>query len=80
MLSNELNYLVSLEQHQDRLRGLERHQLVQLVGRTLPSDRKIHRRVVAWVGGQLVRWGLALQGYGPQPQQPYQAGVSSRVR
>ena len=80
MLSNELNYLVSLEQHQDRLRGLERHQLVQLAGQQRPADREIYRRVVAWIGGQLVRWGLALQGYGPQPQQPSRAGVSGRVR
>jgi hypothetical protein len=32
---------------------------------------------LAWVGSQLVRWGLALQGHGPQPPR---AAASGRVR
>jgi hypothetical protein len=80
MLSNEMNYLVSLEQHRDRLRGLERHQLAELARQQRPANREIHRRVVAWVGGQLVRWGLALQQYGPQPPQPSRAAATNRVR
>jgi hypothetical protein len=80
MLPNEVSYLVSLEQHRDRLRELERHQLIQLAGRQRPANRGIHRRVVAWIGGQLVRWGLALQGYGPRPQQPPRAAAGGRVR
>ena len=80
MLPNEMNFQVSLEQHQDRLRGLERHQLVQLAGRHRAPDRAIHRRVVGWVGGQLVRWGLVLQQYGPQSPQPSRAAAANRVR
>lgn len=80
MLPNEMNLQVSLEQHQDRLRGLERHQLIQLAGRQRAANRVVHRRVVGWVGGQLVRWGLVLQQYGPQPQQPSRAAAANRVR
>ncbi len=80
MLPNELNYLVSLEQHRDRLRALERYRLVQLADLQRASNRDMHRRVVGWVGGQMVRWGLALQQYGPQPQQPSRAAAANRVR
>ena len=47
MLSNEMNYLVSLEQHRDRLRGLERHQLVELARQQRPANREIYRFVRA---------------------------------
>jgi len=80
MFSNETNYLVSLEQHQDRLRGLERHQLIQLAGRQQPANQEIHRRIVAWIGGRMVRWGLALQQYGPHSQRPSRAAAANRVR
>ena len=80
MLSNEVIYLISLEQHRDRLRGLERHQLIQLAGLQRPANPEIHRRAVAWLGSQMVRWGLALQGYEPQPHQPSRAAISGRAR
>lgn len=75
MLPNELNYLVSLEQHQDHLRALERRQLIKMVEGQRPSDRAMPRRIAAWLGGQMVRWGLALQQYGPQPQRHSNAAV-----
>jgi hypothetical protein len=54
--------------------------LVQLAGRHRAANREIHRRVVGWIGGQMVRWGLALQQYGPQPHQPSRAAAANRVR
>ena len=80
MLPNDLNYLVSLEQHRDRLRELDRHQLIQLAGLQRPANPEIHRRAAAWIGGQMVRWGLALQGYERQPQQPSRAAIGGRAR
>ena len=79
MLPNEVNYRVSFEQHQDRLRAMERQQLIELAGLQQPANQGIHRRVVAWVGGQMVRWGMALQNYGPHPQQPSEA-IAARTR
>jgi hypothetical protein len=54
--------------------------LVQLAARQRPADREIHRRIVAWIGGQMVRWGLALQQYGPHSQRPSRAAAVNRVR
>ena len=76
MLPNEVNYLVSLEQHQDRLRAMERHQLIELAGLQRRANQEVHRRVVGWLGGQMVRWGLALQNYGPNPQRSSEAAVA----
>ena len=59
MLSHELNYLVSLEQHQDRLRGLERHQLVQLAGQQRPGNPSKHRGLDRWPIGKM---GAGLAG------------------
>ena len=47
MLPNEVNYQVSLEQHQDRLRAMERHQLIELAGLQRGVNQEVHRR---WLG------------------------------
>jgi hypothetical protein len=80
MLPNEWDYLLSLEQHRERLRNLERRQLVQLASRQRAANQAIHRRVVGWIGGRLVRWGLALQQYGPQSPQPSPATTANPGR
>ncbi len=81
MFPNELNYLVSLEQHRDRLRAWERHQLVQLANQA-QGHQAVHRRVAGWLGERLVRWGVVLQSYGPQPQPQTQSNpaMATRVR
>jgi hypothetical protein len=70
MLPNEVNYQVSLEQHQDRLRAIE------LAGLQRGANQEVHRRVVGWLGGLMVRWGLILQNYGPNPQRSSGAAVA----
>lgn len=76
MLPNEVNYQVSLEQHQDRLRAMERHQIIELAGLQRGANQEVHRRVVGWLGGLMVRWGLILQNYGPNPQRSSGAAVA----
>lgn len=81
MLPNELNYRVSVEQHRDRLRAWERRQLVQLASQA-QGHQAIHQRVAGWLGGRLVRLGVVLQSYGPQPQPRTQSNTAmvTRVR
>lgn len=81
MLPNELNYLVSVEQHRDRLRARERRHLVQLAMQG-QGHQAVHRQLAGWLGGRLVRLGLVLQNYGPQPQPspPSNPAIAARVR
>ncbi len=62
MFTPELQFLVYQEQHKDRLRDMQRQQLLQIAG--LQQDRtKLYRQIVAWLGGRMVSWGLKLQSY-----------------
>lgn len=79
MLPSELNYRVSVEQHRDRLRAGERHQLVQLAHQA-QGHQAIQRRLAGWLGGRLVRLGVVLQSYGPQPQQRTQSSTAMATR
>jgi len=60
MYLSEIHYLINREQHQDRLRELERYQLRRLAeGQRLSS--KVYQEAVGWLGTQLVNWGTKLQ-------------------
>lgn len=67
MLSPELHYLVSQEQHKDRLRDLEHQQLLQAAGLQAGVNFKPHRQAAGWLGSQMVKWGSKLQSYGATP-------------
>lgn len=64
MLSPEINYLVSQEQHRDRLRGIRQQQLIQIAGHQQAVDWHSYRKAICWLGDQMVKWGAKLQGYG----------------
>lgn len=60
MYLSENHYLVSHEQHLDRLRKLEQHQLRQ-VARWQGLNSKIYQGTVSWLGIQLINLGTILQ-------------------
>jgi len=60
MYLSENHYAINHEQHQDRLRELERRQLRQVAGWE-GLNSKIYRETVSWLGIQLVSWGSKLQ-------------------
>ena len=63
MLSYEIQNLVYKEQHKDRQRAAEQHQLIKVA--SLRQDKNIGpvRKVAGWLGPQLVKWGSKLQKY-----------------
>jgi hypothetical protein len=62
MLSPEINYLVKLEQHKDRLRAAEKQQLLQATG--LNKGWHGHRAACRWLGSQLRTLGAKLEQIG----------------
>ena len=60
MYSPEIHYLVSQEQHKDRLRKLEQHLLYQTDGSTTHAEPR-HRQAVRWLGSQMVKLGTKLE-------------------
>ena len=63
MHSLEIDYLVMQEQHKDRLRNIEREQLLQVAKLQHGIDLKSYRKATRWLGKQMVKWGSKLQGY-----------------
>ena len=62
MLSPEINYMVSQEQHNDRIRQFEQEQQLQ----TLDSEQTIiypkqYQQAANWLGHQMIKWGTKLQ-------------------
>lgn len=63
MFSPETNYLVSQEQHRDRLMEIERGRLVRLVENQKPNHHW-RRNASRQLGRRLQQWGRRLEGYG----------------
>lgn len=61
MFSYEIDRLVFMEQHQDRLRLAEQLRLVRQVRQQTMVVSPLHRRIVSWVGAQMVKVGTRLQ-------------------
>lgn len=66
MFSLEVNFLVQQEQHQDRLRDMERRQLLQTVARQPNAGLTLYHKAAGWLGDRLVTWGSKLQSYDVQ--------------
>lgn len=62
MFSYEIDRLVFMEQHRDRLRLAEQLRLVRQVRQQTVVIAPLHRRIVSWVGAQMVKAGTGLQG------------------
>ena len=59
--------LVQKEQHRDRLKKMEQEQLIRAAGLSQPGLEKLLLPVTAWLGRQMVAWGLKLQPSTPKP-------------
>ena len=70
MLLSELDMLVRKEQHEERIRVLERERLIQFIRQQQGAKPLMHRRIIAWLGTQMVKWGGWLQRYGLNPPSP----------
>ena len=65
---------VAYERHQDMLREAEQRRLIASVRRQRPDRFK---RIVNWIGFQMVKWGTKLQDQTISlPPQPTTAGVT----
>ncbi|MBI1877676.1 MAG: hypothetical protein HYR94_05505 [Chloroflexi bacterium] len=61
MLPNDKEFLARKEHYKALQREVEQARLVELVKLHQPQKEKIYRKLLGWIGGQLIRWGLKLQ-------------------
>lgn len=61
MLSPEINHLITQEKFKDRLREIERQQLIQAAGLQNKTNTTSSRKAAKWLGGQMIKWGTKLQ-------------------
>lgn len=61
MFSHEINLVISMEQHRDRLRLVEQLRLVRQVRQQTMGIAPLYRRILSWAGAQMVRMGTWLQ-------------------
>ena len=64
MLSLEVTYLVYQEQKKDYLREVEQGQLLRIALSARSKENRVHKRALAWLGSQLVKYGARLEQYG----------------
>ena len=53
--------------YKDRLQEVERRQPIRAAGLRQPGAWRLHRKVISWIGMQMVRMGRKLQCYGTTP-------------
>ena len=61
MLPNDIDFLARQERYNEMQREVEREWLITLTKLQQPEQQGIRRKVMGWLGGQLIRWGLKLQ-------------------
>ena len=61
MLPNDIDFLARQERYNEMQREAEREWLITLTKLQQPEQQGIRRKVMAWLGGQLIQWGLKLQ-------------------
>jgi hypothetical protein len=61
------------ERRKEFLQEAERTRLINTLERQRSKERKDFRKVVNWIGAQMVKWGLQLQSYKVAP--PSQVGA-----
>lgn len=63
MWQSDIDYLVRKERQQDLLREIAHDQLVQVAMQQRRKDQFASQRIIAWLGDQMVKWGVKLQTY-----------------
>ena len=66
----EMNHLVFIEQHKERIREIEHNQLLEAAG-LKDADLTAPRKIAGWLGAQMIRWGAKLQTYDTTPTQKH---------
>ena len=61
MLPNDIDFLARQERYNEMQREAEREWLITLTKLHQPEQQGIRRKVMGWLGGQLIQWGLKLQ-------------------
>jgi hypothetical protein len=66
-MMNYADFLVRQEHDKELLQEAERERLIRAAGLQQPGNWKLYRRVVDWIGAQMISWGYKLQRYGAEP-------------
>ncbi|MCB0197692.1 MAG: hypothetical protein KDJ65_37450 [Anaerolineae bacterium] len=62
MLSPEVHYMVSREQHKDRLRRFEQdQQFLDIEPDQIITNPTQYQKAANWLGDQMIKWGTRLQ-------------------
>ncbi|MCL4301058.1 MAG: hypothetical protein KJ077_35325 [Anaerolineae bacterium] len=61
MLPNDTDFVARQERAGELLREAERERLIELVKLQQPVQHNVRLRLLGWIGGQLIHWGLKLQ-------------------
>jgi len=61
MLPNDIDFLARQERYNEMQREAEREWLITLTKLQQPEQQGILRKLMGWLGGQLIQWGLKLQ-------------------
>ncbi|MBE7556246.1 MAG: hypothetical protein HS126_34765 [Anaerolineales bacterium] len=61
MLPNDTDFVARKERAGELLREAERERLIELVKLQQSAQHTVRLRVLGWIGGQLIQWGLKLQ-------------------
>jgi hypothetical protein len=69
MMDPIMTTLIQQEQQRDRLKEMEQDQLARIAGLSQPGLGKLLSPITAWLGQQMVAWGLKLQPSIPSPTQ-----------
>ena len=67
----ETHHTVYQEQLYDRLRERRHRQLLQATGLHNGVSLKLYQYSVSWLGGQMVKWGSALQSLATASPSPH---------
>ncbi len=63
MLTPDTIYLIKKELHEDKIRQLQRWQLLQEAGLN-NIQQNLPKKVAGWLGNRMVKWGAKLESYG----------------
>lgn len=79
MFSIDIDFIIARQRYNDMLREVEHQRLIRAARAQQANTGGGPRKVVHWVGSQIVRWGSKLQGYGPTPLTDWPQIVSPSI-
>jgi hypothetical protein len=61
MLPSDTDFVARKERAKELQREAEQERLAELVKLQRSRPQRLHYRLLGWIGGQLIQWGLKLQ-------------------